>query len=103
MGFTVFFLILFFSVKQKGVMGFVRELTLQPFNSTKWYINLVLIPINLVLESVSLIAKPISLGRSEEHTSELQSRGHIVCRLLLEKTKHIANYSEDTNKRAQER
>src|SRR5437870_8226365 len=31
--------------------------------------------------SVSL-ASP---GRSEEHTSELQSRGHLVCRLLLEK------------------
>src|SRR2546429_7132111 len=28
--------------------------------------------------------------RSEEHTSELQSRLHIVCRLLLEKTKHHA-------------
>src|SRR5690625_6991018 len=29
--------------------------------------------------------------RSEEHTSELQSRGHLVCRLLLEKknTKHV--------------
>src|SRR5690625_4223326 len=27
-------------------------------------------------------------GRSEEHTSELQSRGHLVCRLLLEKKKH---------------
>src|SRR5256884_6561385 len=26
-------------------------------------------------------------GRSEEHTSELQSRLHLVCRLLLEKTK----------------
>src|SRR5690625_6980163 len=26
-------------------------------------------------------------GRSEEHTSELQSRGHVVCRLLLEKKK----------------
>src|SRR5690625_7018886 len=26
----------------------------------------------------------IEFGRSEEHTSELQSRGHIVCRLLLE-------------------
>src|SRR5690625_6530203 len=25
------------------------------------------------------------LNRSEEHTSELQSRGHLVCRLLLEK------------------
>src|SRR5690625_7119920 len=27
----------------------------------------------------------VSRGRSEEHTSELQSRGHLVCRLLLEK------------------
>src|SRR5207253_11425811 len=27
-------------------------------------------------------------GRSEEHTSELQSRGHLVCRLLLEKKKN---------------
>src|SRR5690625_746570 len=27
------------------------------------------------------------LSRSEEHTSELQSRGHLVCRLLLEKKK----------------
>src|SRR5690625_6531447 len=27
--------------------------------------------------------------RSEEHTSELQSRGHLVCRLLLEKNKHM--------------
>src|SRR5690625_6303937 len=27
---------------------------------------------------------PTGAGRSEEHTSELQSRGHIVCRLLLE-------------------
>src|SRR2546429_2912973 len=29
------------------------------------------------------------LGRSEEHTSELQSRLHLVCRLLLEKKKNI--------------
>src|SRR5437660_3977596 len=29
--------------------------------------------------------------RSEEHTSELQSRGHLVCRLLLEKKKNITN------------
>src|SRR5690625_6743149 len=27
----------------------------------------------------------LALGRSEEHTSELQSRGHLVCCLLLEK------------------
>src|SRR3712207_7942810 len=31
------------------------------------------------------------LGRSEEHTSELQSRQYLVCRLLLEKKKTIQN------------
>src|SRR5690625_6740556 len=41
---------------------------------------------------VEQIIRPTGLGdpevivkRSEEHTSELQSRGHLVCRLLLEK------------------
>src|SRR5690606_41041641 len=36
-----------------------------------------------------LLAVPLSLGvaRSEEHTSELQSRENLVCRLLLEKKK----------------
>src|SRR5439155_21482131 len=33
----------------------------------------------------SRVATPYHAGRSEEHTSELQSRGHLVCRLLLEK------------------
>src|SRR5437660_6217773 len=32
-------------------------------------------------------AKKQPCARSEEHTSELQSRGHLVCRLLLEKKK----------------
>src|SRR6266699_4507021 len=31
---------------------------------------------------------PLPAGRSEEHTSELQSRPHLVCRLLLEKKKN---------------
>src|SRR5258707_12670654 len=31
-------------------------------------------------------------GRSEEHTSELQSRQYLVCRLLLEKKKHRPSY-----------
>src|SRR5438552_8939522 len=31
------------------------------------------------------------LVRSEEHTSELQSPDHLVCRLLLEKKKHTSN------------
>src|SRR5690625_7129305 len=35
-----------------------------------------------------------TLDRSEEHTSELQSRGHLVCRLLLEKKKVIEKDDE---------
>src|SRR5690625_5586941 len=32
-------------------------------------------------------------SRSEEHTSELQSRGHLVCRLLLEKKKKARKFT----------
>src|SRR5690625_8007670 len=39
-----------------------------------------------------LISAP--MPRSEEHTSELQSRGHLVCRLLLEK-KNTYHYDVD--------
>src|SRR5207253_5991940 len=35
--------------------------------------------------------------RSEEHTSELQSRGHLVCRLLLEKKKGSAGFLRPTS------
>src|SRR2546428_11584730 len=38
-------------------------------------------------------ARPHGDGRSEEHTSELQSRSDLVCRLLLEKKKNIFSRS----------
>src|SRR3712207_8617454 len=38
-------------------------------------------------EEVKVVDDSISVGRSEEHTSELQSRQYLVCRLLLEKKK----------------
>src|SRR5437870_11478331 len=42
-----------------------------------------------VFQNCSISTCPQAIGaapcRSEEHTSELQSRGHLVCRLLLEK------------------
>ena len=62
MAFTVFGFMIFFSIQQKGPLGFVKELTLHPFHAGKWYIDIFLIPVNLILETVSLIAKPISLG-----------------------------------------
>jgi F-type H+-transporting ATPase subunit a len=62
MSFTVFGLMLFFSIREKGLFGFIKELTMHPFSAPQWYVMVVLIPINFVLEFVSLIAKPISLG-----------------------------------------
>src|SRR5690625_6674736 len=38
---------------------------------------------------------PAAGTRSEEHTSELQSRGHLVCRLLLEKKKNNVAYTQN--------
>jgi len=56
MALSVFFLIIFYSIKVKGTKGFVKELTLHPFNHP------IFIPFNLLLELVGLIAKPISLA-----------------------------------------
>jgi len=56
MALGVFILILFYSIKMKGIGGFAKELTLQPFNHWAF------IPVNLILEGVSLLSKPISLG-----------------------------------------
>src|SRR5437667_3383781 len=39
--------------------------------------------------STSALSRPWSADRSEEHTSELQSHHDLVCRLLLEKKKHL--------------
>src|SRR5439155_22924850 len=41
----------------------------------------------IALKSSSWLTFCLVTTRSEEHTSELQSRGHLVCRLLLEKKK----------------
>lgn len=62
MALAVFVLMIFFSIREKGFLGFVKELTLHPFHSGKWYIDIFLIPFNFLLEAVSLIAKPVSLG-----------------------------------------
>src|SRR5690625_5318722 len=44
--------------------------------------------LNKFLASLGFTELMSDAPRSEEHTSELQSRGHLVCRLLLEKKKN---------------
>jgi len=62
MAITVFVLILFYSIKIKGIGGFIGELTGQPFASNSLVGKIVFFIPNLLLESVALLAKPISLG-----------------------------------------
>src|SRR5262245_63956367 len=59
------------------------------------------------MTSVHVSAEKLGKSRSEEHTSELQSLRHLVCRLLLEKKKSLFEYffvvhamSEPTESRA---
>src|SRR5690625_7409368 len=48
-----------------------------------------------LLVRCGLHLQTLNRRRSEEHTSELQSRGHLVCRLLLEKKKKAQALIED--------
>src|SRR3712207_7213623 len=41
--------------------------------------------VELDVDHIEPADQPVHVGRSEEHTSELQSRQYLVCRLLLEK------------------
>ncbi len=62
MSLTVFVLILYFSIKVKGVGGFIAELTGQPFASNSCAGKAMFFIPNLLLETVALLAKPVSLG-----------------------------------------
>jgi F-type H+-transporting ATPase subunit a len=62
MSLSVFILIIFYSIKFKGIGGFIAELTLQPFSAKNPFVQMLFIPANLILEGVSLIAKPVSLS-----------------------------------------
>lgn len=62
MAIGVFALIIFYSIKIKGVGGFVGELTGMPFQTDNMLLKPFFIVINFILEGVNLIAKPISLS-----------------------------------------
>src|SRR5256885_16935856 len=59
---TVFILIIFYSLKMKGLVGFISELTLQPFSARNVLVQALLVPVNFILESVTFLARPVSLS-----------------------------------------
>lgn len=63
MSFSVFLLVLYYNIKNKGFGGFVAELTMHPFHTDNKLVQFVfLVPINLFLETIGMLAKPLSLG-----------------------------------------
>ena len=59
---TVFALIIYYSFRMKGALGFISELTLQPFKAKNVAVQALLVPVNFVLESVTFLARPVSLS-----------------------------------------
>ena len=66
MSIAVFFLIIFYTIKNKGITGFIGELTLHPiapsFKGPALIAAPFIIAFNFILESVALLAKPVSLS-----------------------------------------
>src|SRR5690554_7644108 len=99
-----------------GVDGDVLQINLNNVRVQNWDKTIVTIPTHTLMSDSfknyrgmqmsggRRIKRSINIKRSEEHTSELQSRPHLVCRLLLEKKKknkkirkHKANHDEQVS------
>src|SRR5690625_5417745 len=72
-----------------GLIGFPLSHSLSPWIHKSFFekVNVLGTYKLYEIEQEDFSTKVSEIKRSEEHTSELQSRGHLVCRLLLEKKK----------------
>ncbi len=62
MSLAVFVLVIFYSIRMKGLGDFAAELTMHPFEANNIVLKIIFLPVNLFLEGVSLLAKPVSLA-----------------------------------------
>src|SRR2546429_3631541 len=84
--YTTLFRSLFFSEQRAQLVGHFRNIFLTKLHGFAIALD------NVVLCSPGWVQLLKIDPRSEEHTSELQSRLHLVCRLLLEKKKKKHTY-----------
>src|SRR5690625_5770008 len=87
------------SVAPRRVLLFAVCLTLT-FAAVEFFGGRLAGSLALVADAGHMLTDSMALAlRSEEHTSELQSRGHLVCRLLLEKKKKCSQVCWAAGKR----
>src|SRR5690625_6676055 len=99
----ILFVVVIPSALSSSVLENFSIFGLSVFDATDYFVSNILLPLGALMIALfiihkmdkSLVKSEFMLGnevpsvRSEEHTSELQSRGHLVCRLLLEKKNNV--------------
>ena len=88
MAVSIFILMVYYSIKCKGLGGFFGELAFHPFPKF-------LAPLNLILELPTLIAKPLSLGL--RLFDELKEKFIICCGTVIGNADAITNYANQMN------
>src|SRR5437868_13682216 len=96
--YTLMFFILFFFFSSFGDHRYLHSFPTRRSSDLLFYMSWS-IPCGFLILATSIVDYYVGIGlghmqdRSEEHTSELQSRFDLVCRLLLEKKKKMINMS----------
>lgn len=62
MSFSVFALIVFYNIKIKGGLGYVKMFLFHPFAAHGTFAKIVLMPVNILMTTIEEIAKPLSMG-----------------------------------------
>ena len=62
MALSVFVLIIFYNLKTKGPLGYIKMFLFHPFSATNPVVKVILAPINILMTTIEEVAKPVSLG-----------------------------------------
>ncbi len=59
---VVFALIVFYNIKHKGLLGYMKVFVTHPFAASNIFVKILLAPFNILMTTIEEIAKPVSLG-----------------------------------------
>jgi len=59
---SIFVLIIFFNIKIKGLLGFIKMFLFHPFPAGNIFVKILLMPVNILMTIIEELAKPVSMG-----------------------------------------